>query len=204
MATSTADTPTTAGTPEVSASTALEPGGEVLAQPSSHAPARVELALTNQTNDIVSVLPVSFGTVPFEVVQPLTGETGDVWLIPPDNPNVTVMGGKLPAEPEGECWKVVDAEESDELTPYFSSVNYSEDGIDIPAGETYSVQHEVYYRGPDDACFPAGDYQTTARVELRDANLGSRMAVTYVLSVSEDGEFTLSIVSVEDSTDKNG
>ena len=90
------------------------------------------------------------------------------------------------------------------MKPYFSSVNYSEEGADISAGETYSVRHEVYYRGPDDACFPPGDYQATVRVELSDASLGPRMAVTYVLSISEESEFTLSIVSVEDSTDHNG
>lgn len=187
----------TTGTPEISTLKALEPGGNVLTQPSSNAPASVELTLTNPTKDAVSAHPVSFGTEPFESIVPLTGETGDVWLIPPGDPNVQVMGGVLPSEPENGCWRVVDTEENDERTPYIASTNFSEEGTNIASGETYSVQHEVYYHGPEDACFPAGNYQTTVELEIDDVDSRPRMAVTYVLSISEDREFTLRTGSVE-------
>lgn len=192
----TADTTTATVTPWLSELRAIEPGGTVVEQPSTASPARIELSLTNPLDHSVSVYPAGFGTVPLESVSPLTGETGDVLLFPPGIPMVKLMGGEFPEEPKDGCWKIVDTDESDDRDPYRASVNHP-NAVEIAAGETYSVEHEAYYRGPDTACLPPGEYQTTVEVTISEATIGPRKTVTYVLSVSPDEEFTMTVDSVE-------
>lgn len=178
-------TPTATSSPDD-----VEPTATVLREPSTESPPRVALGLRNAGTNSVSVAPFDRGLYPLEFLQPLGGEEGDVLLFPPETPSVELMQGEIPERPVDGCWRVVDTSASGERGPYLAGNNLSKT-VEVAPNETYTVHHDLYYRGPDDACFPPGEYQTTSTITLGSTGSGPRLDVTYTLTITPAGTYSV-------------
>ena len=100
------------------------------------------------------------------------------------------MQGEFPDEPVDGCWRVVDTSASGERGPYLAGNNLPKT-VEIASNETYTVHHDLYYRGPDNACFSPGQYQTTSTITLGSKDTGSRLDVAYTLSINAEGTYSM-------------
>lgn len=178
-------TPTATSSPDD-----VEPTATVLTEPSTESPPQVALSLRNTGTNSVSVAPFDRGIYPLEFLQPLSGDEGDVLLFPPETPSVELMQGEIPEEPVDGCWRVVDTSASGERGPYLAGNNLSKT-VEIAPNETYTVPHNLYYRGPDNVCFSPGEYQTTSTITLGSNGSGPRLDVTYTLSITSAGTYNV-------------
>lgn len=122
-------------------------------------PELVSLRIENTTEDWVAVAPANHGAGPLEFVEPLTGDTGEVILLPTGRERVDVVGGDVTSY--GGCWRVVDR--GDEA--HVSTISERRP-VRVNPDETHVVLHGVYYHGPDDNCLPPGEYQTSIGIEV--------------------------------------
>lgn len=170
--------------------------GIVLEEAAATAPPRVELRLTNESDHAVYPLPGAESSLLASVPR-APGETGELVCFPPDDDSLHAFG--LSNQQVHGCWRFETAD-GEEIHVAVNAV--ARPTTRLGPGETDSVVHEVYYAGPDDACFPAGTYEmaNTLRFGHRegqlpgDAELVSR-SLGYRFEVRTDG--TLSVEAVE-------
>lgn len=132
----------------------------VVESATAESPATVVLRIENTADTPVTVGPAGQGAGPFEYVAPLTGERGEVLLLPLNSRRVNLHLGERTNE--GACWRVVDADDGE---AYRSRVSLALP-VEIPAGDQHAVRHAVYYHGPPDVCLPPDDYRTTVGIAV--------------------------------------
>jgi hypothetical protein len=190
------DAPTPSPLPERSN---LSHSGEVLSQATDTAPARVELRMTNESDRPVFPLPGPSGSLPAGAVR-AEGDTGELVCFPPDAPHVhTVELAEVSTEG---CWRFE--------TPYGEKASLAYNPIEqstelLSAGETVRSIHDVYYSGPDVACFPSGTYGSavslrfgTSENQLGDEIDGKPVEFRYQFDVTADG--TVSVDAVDSAS----
>jgi hypothetical protein len=165
----------------------LEHTASIIAQPSDQQPAELRLLLENDGGETITVEPFSAGR-PLENVGPVVGERGDGVLFPRNTDTFSIAGGEVPDSPTNGCWRFEPGETG---TIEWTMAEYR---TKIEPGETYAVEHGVYYDGPEDACFPVGAYWTENRLELTPRNEESRVVeFEYVLKVDASGTFSATV-----------
>lgn len=163
--------------PRISATASL------LDQGTSDHPPKVQLRMTNQTSNVITV--TSDGFPPLVYFPRLTGPTGSVVLLPGNSDQI---GADVVRSRSEGCWRFLnsDGERPDIwVRPDFET-------MDLYPGVTHTVNHLLYYDGPHDTCFPTGTY--TGDQEIEFENAGAPILLNYALEVS-DGE--ISSITVE-------
>ncbi len=170
--------------------------GEVLQQATDTTPARVELRMTNESDHAVYPLPEAESSLLASVPR-ATGDTGELVCFPPEDDSLHAFG--LSGQPVDGCWRfeTVDGEEIHVAVNAVARAT-----VRFGPGETDSAVHDVYYVGPDDACFPAGTYEMAnslrfGRMEGQypaESDLTS-LALGYRFETRADG--TLSVAAIE-------
>ena len=174
---------------------ALQFDGAVVDQPSADAPARTEIRIENAGDTELGVKHAAVGASPFEFVSDLSGEHGEVMLLPEQSSQVDVRRGER--RREAGCWRVVDGDDGEAYVSFILMAP----AVHIPGGETYTARQQVYYHGPADRCLPAGEYRTEVAVEIGqprgDQNLESGSSIEQnvmcTLRVGQDGRLSLSL-----------
>lgn len=174
----------------------LSHSGEVLSQTTDTAPARVELRMTNESDHAVYPLPEAESSLLASVPR-ATGDTGELVCFPPEDDSLHAFG--LSGQPVDGCWRfeTVDGEEIHVAVNAIARATTR-----FGPGETDSAVHDVYYAGPDDACFPAGVYEMANSLRFGrkegqypgESDLTS-VALSYRFEARADG--TLSVEAVE-------
>lgn len=121
---------------------------------------------------------------------------GELVCFPPNAPHVhTVELAQVPTEG---CWRF-ETPYGDEASLAYNPIEQSTE--QITAGKTVQSVHDVYYSGPDDACFPAGEYGTavslrfgTSEDQSRDEIDGSAVEFGYRFNVTADGMLSVDAV----------
>lgn len=177
--------------PEITTTTeesgVLEHTASIITQPSDMQPAKLRLVLKNDGDETITVDPFSAGR-PLEDVGPVVGKQGDGVLLPRNTDTFSIAGGEVPDSPTNGCWRFEPGETGTiEWTMY-------EYRAEIEPGETYAVEHGVYYDGPEDVCFPPGTYRTENRLEFIPRDGESRVVeFEYVLEVDASGTFSATV-----------
>ena len=137
---------------------------------------RVELRLTNESEQSVELLPASDTPLLADIPR-LDGPSGSVVFFPPDAPGISAFG--LADERLDGCWRFVTAD-GDVL--YRSVIETTPAERRLDAGVTVTMTHDVYYGEPTGECFSAGAYETTIPIhfasdEHTGLSLGYRLTV---------------------------
>ena len=165
----------------------LEHTASIIAQPSDQQPAELRLVLKNEGDETITVEPFSAGR-PLENVGPAVGEQGEGVLLPRNTDTISIAGGEVPGSPTNGCWRFEPGETG---TIEWTMADYQ---AKIEPGNTYAVEHGVYYDGPEDVCFPAGTYRTENHLELIPRDGESRVIeFEYVLEVDASGTFSATV-----------
>ena len=139
----------------------------ILNQPSDERPPTVEFTFTNEGDE--EVLVSSSNKKPFVLFPTLEGSTGDVVLIPG---SFRVTSDVADSRTDG-CWRFVTDEGDDAKVVVTDDV----DRLTLGAGHFHLVSHRVYDAGPDDRCFPDGDYSSRHAVEFHELDATVEFAV---------------------------
>jgi hypothetical protein len=188
------DTPTPSPLPERSD---LSHSGEVLSQATDTNPTRVELRVTNDSDRPVFLLPGPSGSLPAGAVR-AEGDTGELVCFPPNAPNV--HASQLADSQIDGCWRFETAD-GEEIQPAYNPIEQRTEQFGV--GETVRSVHDVYYSGPDDACFPVGTYEAvmdlqfgTNADQLAGDVSGKTFEFGYQFDVSADGAVSVDAVDV--------
>lgn len=166
---------------------ALKHTASIITQPSEQQPAGFRLMLKHNGDETITVEPFSAGR-PLENVGPVVGERGEGVLLPRNTDTFSIAGGNIPDSPTNGCWRFEPAETG---TIEWTMYGYR---TKIEPGEKYAVEHDVYYDGPDEVCFPPGTYRTENRLKLTPGDGESRVVeVEYVLEVDTSGTFSATV-----------
>ena len=169
--------------------------GTVLEQATATAPPRVELRLTNESDHAVYPLPEAESSLLASVPR-ASGETGELVCFPPDDDSLHAFG--LSDQRVDGCWRFETAD-GEEIHIAVNAV--ARPTTRLGPGATDSVVHEVYYAGPDHACFPAGTYEMANSLRFGhsegqlpgDAELVSR-SLAYRFEVRADGRISVEAI----------
>lgn len=174
----------------------LSPEGTVLDQATDTSPVRIELRVTNERDSAVFPLPRTDATV-LDVAPHAAGSTGELVCYPPDDAAVTTTP-RLATRPVDGCWRLETAD-GERVRVAVDAVGRAT--TRFAPGETDSVGYEVYYDGPDDACFPQGTYEMAMTLRFGretgqfpgDGELAS-VELDYEFDVAADGDLSLEAV----------
>lgn len=165
----------------------IEAFATVSAQPSADGPARIELSLKNTAEEAFTIQngagwPLAY----LPTMEAMTGQAGPVDLHPEGSRGVSVTGADLPTEPVNGCWRFPDGAQRgviEAVKSYF-----------MQPGSVWTIVHAAYFDGPDESCFPPGQYQTETWVEQRRSGAtGPRIQLNYQLSISSSGGFEIDV-----------
>lgn len=173
----------------------IEAHATVETQPSENNPAIVNLGLKNIGSATATVLPRSRNGQPLEWLgKPLQGETGEAVFHPIGTHGVTIIEGDLPTERKHGCWRL-ETSENAEVQIAIVSMKIE---VELEPDETHSVNHQIYYTGPEGVCFPADEYRTQVGIEIVSEG-GDRSEILYDLTLIADNEFQASLDQITEN-----
>jgi len=158
---------------------------EVSNQASEESPAVVSLKIINQSSNKVEIEPTGQGAAPLEYIEPLSGAQGEIFFYPQSNNRVDIRNGEFS---HNGCWKVIDGSEGE---AYLSRVSQSVP-ISLEPESIYSIEHEVYYHGPENVCFPEGEYEGEVSITVMTNDQRTDIPHEYSVTISEGGDIRIS------------
>jgi hypothetical protein len=160
-------------------------------------PARIELGLTNTASEPISVTSID-GAYPLEWLEAASDTNGRLVFYPPDTPGIGLANLELPEAPQDGCWRLIETGDDGYLT-----VVGLQQTADIAPGETYTVEHELYYQGPEENCFSATEYQTSAGIKFVEvtARRGPALRMANTLTRDNEGQFAIDVTHEQFSLD---
>lgn len=160
----------------------------IVTQPSGERHPTVEFTFANEGDEEITVSSES--KKPFVLFPRLAGSTGGVVLIPG---GWRISSDVADSRIDG-CWRFVTDEGDDPKIETTDDI----DRITLGPGQYHLVSHRVYYDGPDDHCFPDGDYTSTHVVEFHDIDATVEFEVRMAFS---DGQISALDVEQRDGDD---
>lgn len=159
----------------------------IVTQPSGERHPTVEFTFTNEGDEEVTVS--SGSKKPFVLFPRLEGPTGEVVLIPG---GWRFRSDVADSRTDG-CWRFVTDEGDDAKIETTDDI----DRITLGPGQYHLASHRIYYAGPDEHCFPDGDYTSTHVVEFHDIDATVEFDVRMAFS---DGRISALDVEQQDGT----
>ncbi|WP_147299513.1 hypothetical protein [Haloferax sp. Atlit-6N] len=96
--------------------------------------------------------------------------------------HVFISAADVPSEPVNDCWRFPDGEN---IGIAVENLGFS---VTLNPDDTYTIDHHLYYDGPEGTCVSKGVYQTTAQVKLAETmESGPVLSLAYELTVGDDG-----------------
>ena len=153
--------------------TRIATDSEVREHPSADRPPVVSFALTNVSDEPITVSANEMK--PFVYFPRLTGESGALVLIPGNDPHVYADVASTPTDG---CWRFAD----DEGEETYVVTNSIADRITLEPDQVHRVNQQLYYEGEEDDCFQDGDYSSEHTVEFHEAEETVEFAVRVTVS----------------------
>ena len=186
------ETGTVTPVPDVST---LSVGASIEDQATDERPATMTLTVTNggeREIPLTPAAPTNEGGLPLEHLFPFEGDSSRVIAFPTEPRHVHVYGGREPKERVDGCWRF--------LTSEGEAAGIAVENLGFEAtlgpGETYTIQHHLYYDGSGGSCRDEGVYRTTAGVKIAGSmEPGPVLELDYALTVDGSGRVSIAVES---------